>query len=358
VFPPQKPAPATAKPALPVATAPAPAPEDGKDAAPSEPAAAPDAPEELVTLIAADFRATFTTHGGALKSLVLEGQKFRRVQDGKDVQIDLVRIARAQPYPFALLASPELGGSDDLAAAPGARAPMRIVAQEKDSVTFEGRVGNLDVRKTFRVTGRPFELAAEIEVSGARGAGAVSLLFPGYTPPDASGGGFFSGPPLDVEHPICRAGGDTERFDLGGKDAGETLPGAAEWAGVDAGYFVAAAHPKEPGGTCVFQRGTERGAGLVALRVPVEGGARTISLTVYTGPKDLDQLRAYGRSFESAINYGAFAKPFAFFARILLYVMRWFEKFAGNWGVAIILLTVLVKVLLYPLTAKSMASMN
>jgi YidC/Oxa1 family membrane protein insertase len=358
LFPPPKPAPAPAKPAQPVATAPAPAPEEGTAATPSEPAPAPDAPEELVTLSAAEFRATFTTHGGALKGLMLEGEKFRRDQDGKDVQIDLVRVARGQPYPFALLASPELGGSADLAATPGARAPMRIVEQTRDSVTFEGRVGNLEVRKSFRLTGRPFEIAAQIDVSGARSAGAVSILFPGYTAPDAGGGGFFSGPPLDVDQPICRADGDTERFDLGGKDAGETLPGTAEWAGVDAGYFVAAAHPKEPVGTCIFQRGTERGAGLVALRVPVEEGSRSISLNVYTGPKDLDLLGAYGRNFESAINYGAFAKPFAFFARILLYVMRWFERFVGNWGVAIILLTVLVKALLYPLTAKSMRSMN
>jgi YidC/Oxa1 family membrane protein insertase len=81
---------------------------------------------------------------------------------------------------------------------------------------------------------------------------------------------------------------------------------------------------------------------------------------VYAGPKDLDTLRSYGsgRAFDTAIDYGAMARPFAFFARILLYVMRWFERIVGNWGVAIILLTVLVKVLLFPLTAKSVRSMN
>jgi YidC/Oxa1 family membrane protein insertase len=79
---------------------------------------------------------------------------------------------------------------------------------------------------------------------------------------------------------------------------------------------------------------------------------------VYSGPKDLDVLRGYGRGLDTAIDYGAMARPFAFFARILLYVMRWFEQIVKNWGVAIILLTVLVKVLLFPLTAKSVASMN
>ncbi len=111
-------------------------------------------------------------------------------------------------------------------------------------------------------------------------------------------------------------------------------------------------------GACVFERGPVKGGGLSALRIPLETGGKRVSLVLYAGPKDLDTLRTYGRGFDTAIDYGAMARPFAFFARILLYVMRWFERIVRNWGVAIILLTVLVKALLYPLTAKSMASMN
>jgi YidC/Oxa1 family membrane protein insertase len=138
------------------------------------------------------------------------------------------------------------------------------------------------------------------------------------------------------------------------------MEGSVGWAGVDVGYFLVAALPTDPVGTCLFTRGPEKGAGLAAVRVPVEGGARRVSLTVYGGPKDLDALRGYsGRSLDTAIDYGAMARPFAFFARILLYVMRWFhEHVVHNWGVAIILLTILVKVLLFPLTAKSVRSMN
>jgi YidC/Oxa1 family membrane protein insertase len=330
----------------------------GAPAAPAVPAPPPDMPEETVTLAGPGFEAVLSTHGGAVKSLVLLGDKFRREADGKETQIDLVRVTKAQPYLLSLAVSPELGGTQDLAAAPAARAPMRIVARDEKSVAFAGRVGSVDVKKTFRLTGKPYELALDVEVSGAPGAGAVSVLFPGHTPPDASKGSFFTGPPLDLSRPVCRAGDETERFDLVSDDAPEPVPGAVAWAGIDQGYFIAAGLPKEPVGTCVFARGPEKGSGLAALQVPVEGGARTVSLTVYAGPKDLDLLREYGRAFDTAIDYGAMARPFAFFARILLYVMRWFERLAGNWGVAIILLTVLVKLLLYPLTAKSVASMN
>lgn len=335
-----------------------PAAAPGAPAVPAVPAPPPDAPEERVSLDGEGFRATFTSHGGALQSFVLEGKKFRREEKGKEVQVDLVHVAPGQPNPFSVVASPELGGAQDAATDPGARTPMRVVSRAQDAVVFEGRVGNVSVKKSYRLTGKPYEFALDVEVTGAQARGNVTLLFPGYTPPDASKGGMFSGPPVGVVHPVCRANDKTERLDLVGDSAPEKVPGTVAWAGLDAGYFVSAALPSEPIGTCVFARGQTKGSGLAALVVPVEGAERKVSLVVYSGPKDLDTLRSYGRGLDTAIDYGAMARPFAFFARILLYVMQWFEKIVHNWGVAIILLTVLVKLLLYPLTAKSVASMN
>ncbi|WP_242344207.1 membrane protein insertase YidC [Anaeromyxobacter terrae] len=360
VFPSQKPKPAAQKRPEAAQTAPAaPAPAAPAPAQPAAPAVPENAPEELVKLTGDGFEVVLTSHGGALKEVVLEGEKFRRDHEGKPVQIDLVRVAKDQPYPLAVVASPELGGAQDAASDPAARAPMRIVAKDARSVTFEGRAGNASVRKTYRLTGKPHELALDLEVQGAAASGAgIVILYPGHMPPATKSGGFFSGPPVEFIRPVCRAGTTTERFKVDGDQAVEKVEGTAAWAGLDQGYFVSAIFPAEPAGTCIFAKGTEKGSALAALRLPFEGGARKYALTVYSGPKDLDHLRAYGRNFESAIDYGAMARPFAFFARLLLYVMRWFERLVGNWGVAIILLTLLVKLLLYPLTAKSMQSMN
>jgi YidC/Oxa1 family membrane protein insertase len=360
LFPPPKPQPAPPPAAVEAPAAAAPStPAPAAPSAPAAPAPVPDAPEELVTLDGDGFDAVLTSHGGALKSFVLEGEKYKRAEKGGEaLPIDLVRVSSGQPYPLSLVASPELGGPQDLAGDPQARAPMRVLSRGPREVVFEGRAGSLSVKKTFRVTGKPFELALEIEATGAQGQGAIALLLTGHMPPGAGKGSIFSGPPLDFVRPVCRAGEATERFDLSGSDEAARVEGTVAWAGVDQHYFITAVLPKEPVGSCVFARGPEQGAGLAALRVPVEGGARTLSLTVYGGPKDLDHLRDYGRKFDTAIDYGAMARPFAFFARILLYVMRWLERLAGNWGVAIILLTLLVKVLLLPLTYKSMQSMN
>jgi YidC/Oxa1 family membrane protein insertase len=331
------------------------APATGLPAAPAVPL---DTPEETVVLAGKGFEATLTSHGGALKHFVLESDKFRRQEGGKQVQIDLVRVAPGQPYPLSLVPSPELGGSQDLATDPYARVPMKITSQDAQSAVFEGRVGNLSVKKSIRLTGKPYELAVDLEIGGADRAGTVALLYPAFMPPETKSGGIFSGPPLDFVRPICRAGTKTERFDVSKDSAPEKLEGQVYWAGVDQHYFISAALPTEALGTCVFARGPVKGSGLSAIAIPVDAAGKKLSLNVYSGPKDLDTLRAYGRSFDSAIDYGTMARPFALFARGLLYVMRWLERIVGNWGVAIILLTVLVRLVLFPLTYKSMQSMN
>ncbi|HVI92398.1 MAG TPA: membrane protein insertase YidC [Anaeromyxobacter sp.] len=355
-----KPAQQASQPAKPAETA---APSAPTPAPQAQPAPAPvpvNAPEELITLEGSGFRVVLTSHGGALREVHLEGQKFRRDTGGGQLEpINLVRVTEGQPYPLAVVASPELGGAQDAGTDPAARAPMRLVAHDEHSATFEGRAGNATVRKVFRLTGRPYELGLDLEVSGAAAANAgVIVLYPGFMPPATKSGGFFSGPPVEFMRPICRAGQSTERFDVNGKEQMARGEGAVQWAGLDQGYFISALFPSEPKGACAFARGPVAGSGETAIRLPMEGDAARYSLSVYLGPKDLDLLRAYGRGFDSAIDYGTMARPFAFFARLLLYVMRWFERLVHNWGVAIILLTVLVKVLLYPLTAKSMQSMN
>ena len=321
-------------------------------------AAVPAAPEELIRLKGAGFSVVLSSHGGAIAHLELADPKFQREQDGKTIAIDLIRVGQGQPRPLALAASAELGGGSDLLGDPSSRASMRVVSRDEQSATFEGRAGLATVRKTYRMTGKPYELALELTFTGAPTAGTVSLLYTGFMPPSTSSGGIFSGPPLDFVRPVCRAGDKTERFDVEGDEVVKALPGAAGWAGIDQHYFTAALFPQpQPGYGCTFLKGAEKGSAAVAIAIPVTPAGTSAGFLMYAGPKQLESLKTYGRGFESAIDYGAVANAFAFFAQILLGVMRWFQGFVHNWGVAIILLTLTVKLLLYPLTLKSMQSM-
>jgi len=345
----------TAEKAAPAPATPAPG-GTALPAVPTAPAPAPTAPEETVVLSGNGFEATFSTWGGALKSFTLQDPKFRRGRGDDERAVDLVRIAEGQAYPLSLAIAPEGAKPEEVMAS--ARAPMSISSRDDRSVTFTGSVNGAEVRKSFRLTGKPYELALTVEVTGGPGA-PVGLLSPSYTPPGGESGGFFaffSGPPLDLSQPICRAGESTERYDPDPGKEPERGAGTAYWAGVDQHYFISAVLPADPAGTCVLASGPAKGVGMASLALPPEK-ARKAEFTVYAGPKDLDTLRAYGRAFDTSVNYGT-AKYFGVFARGLLYVMRWLHAFVANWGIAIILLTLLVKIVLFPLTYKQMQSMN
>jgi YidC/Oxa1 family membrane protein insertase len=318
--------------------------------------AVPAAPEETAVLETPEFRATFTSLGGALKSLELKGRKYRREVKGHgELPVDLVHVAENEPWPGAIVASPELGGTGGLAGDPAARGSMRIVSHDAASVTFEGTAGVAQVRKRFFVGERTFELGLEVQATSDR-KGELVLLYPGFVPLDAPKPGFFSGGEVfEGVTPVCRAAGKTARF--GGKEAKEPVPGTAAWLGLEQHYFLAAVLPTPEMGECVFFRGPISGELGAALRLPLDRQLN-VSFRIFQGPKQLDLLRAVGRELDTAVDYGSITNLFAFFARILLYVMRTLEGFVKNWGIAIILLTVLVKALLYPLTAKSMRSMN
>ena len=335
------------------------APAPGIPAAP--PPSAPVAPstaEETVVLETPEFRATFTSWGGALKSLTLKEETYRKRGKGEapDVPIDLVHVREGEPWPLAVLPSAELGGGSDPGTDPLVRAPMRIVARDGKSVTFEGRLGAVDVRKTFQVGARPYQIDVEVGVGGGEKAGTLAILYPAFQAPDAPTAGFFSGGEVfESVIPVCRAGDKTERFD--GKEALVVLPGPPRWLGLDQHYFVSALMPQSAEGSCFFAKLPTAGESLAGLRIPVDRAARA-TFQLYAGPKQIDLLRAYGRDLETAIDYGPVSNYLSFFARVLLWVMQKFNSFARNWGVAIILLTLLVKALLYPLTVKSMMSMQ
>ena len=87
------------------------------------------------------------------------------------------------------------------------------------------------------------------------------------------------------------------------------------------------------------------------------GEQKTWRTQFYAGPKDQDKLAEISPNLNLTVDYG-----FLFFiAEPLFWLLDWLHGFSGNWGLAIILLTLIVKLALYPLSAagyKSMANMR
>lgn len=84
------------------------------------------------------------------------------------------------------------------------------------------------------------------------------------------------------------------------------------------------------------------------------GQAHAASFRVYAGPLDADALEAIDPSLGDAIDLGFFA----FFGYPLLWLLRFYQSYVINWGVAIILLTLTVKLAFFRMTQNSYRSMQ
>ena len=153
--------------------------------------------------------------------------------------------------------------------------------------------------------------------------------------------------------------------------------GQGQWIGLESEWYLTALIPRSPGFRLSESRLSETRPDApkpvefsqVALRatLPALTPGQTWEGRVqsYIGPKEYDRLKAVGVGLENSIYFGGFPAPreygglpMEWLVVPVLWLMHRFYAFTHNYGVAIILLTVITKVIFFPLTIKSMTSMK
>ena len=133
-----------------------------------------------------------------------------------------------------------------------------------------------------------------------------------------------------------------------------------DWIGYGDNFFLQAFIPFEKSGYEVVPRVLDAAKGLVQvvyLTEPfqLEGGQeKSVKMRLFLGPKELDRLQQAAPNLVDAVDYGWFS----FLAKPALYALKWLYKYIHNYGVAIIVLTILIKIVFWPLTQKSLKSMQ
>ena len=137
----------------------------------------------------------------------------------------------------------------------------------------------------------------------------------------------------------------------------KTIQGEIDWAGYEGNYFLCAIVPIDEAGNTFTMQGNEAltrmqlSGNLDTLQA---GGVKEYRYHVYYGPKKLSMLDDIGFNLSESVNFGWFdiiAKP-------TLWVLNKFYSVFHNYGIAIILVTVLFKAVFWPITQKGMKSMK
>jgi YidC/Oxa1 family membrane protein insertase len=156
---------------------------------------------------------------------------------------------------------------------------------------------------------------------------------------------------------------ETEKFrklsfsDIEKQKTGLPLTTTNGWIGMLQHYFVSAMVPEGNVTREFYAKQLDKDLYSVGVIVPVgtvePGGEKSVTTRLYAGPQEQKALAKLAPGLDLVVDYGwltVIAVP-------LFWVLQKFHGLTGNWGVAIILLTVLVKGLFFPLSAASYRSM-
>ena len=129
------------------------------------------------------------------------------------------------------------------------------------------------------------------------------------------------------------------------------------WIAIVQHYFVAALLPPDKVQRDFYASRLAEEFYSVGVKIPVgpiaPGAAESVAVALYAGPQYQDNLDAVAPGLQLVVDYG----NFKMISEPLFWVLKFFHGWMGNWGLAIILLTVVIKLIFFPLSAASYRSM-
>jgi len=343
-----------------------------EDQKPASTAAAPPAPvaaqtgnvpretthplTEKVVLETGKIHAVATSDGAGLESIELQGEKWTQHKGAKEEErVNLVKSRAGEPLPF----STRVTGADGKTLLE-ADAGYTVVKKDPLSVTFRAEQGGVTVTKTLTLNPQTYGVQLTVEVQSAAALTGQLAVLSGAHAEEPQGGLFASRSSVPARA-ICLGGdGKIERMNVGAKHPEFNSAGAA-FAGIDEQYFLSAVlAPAGVAASCKLEtHGEKTGSLIAALSVPLQvaaGGVQKVDFGGYAGPKDGGQLSVVAKQLSQAIDWGFWS----IIAEVLLGVMKFFQRVVPphNWGISIILLTLAMKAITFPLQHKSMKSMQ
>jgi YidC/Oxa1 family membrane protein insertase len=336
--------------------------------------------ERIITIENDNLLLEFSTKGGNLRKAYLK--KFNNWYSIKDTSLDiyktkvqLINYSRGGTYDLSFVSSDgkavNTSGLDFTTDAD--KAYYRIAG--KDSQQFNFRLNIAEgkfINKKFTFYGDRYNIGSDIELTGMSSlisnnsydlvwSNGINFVEENSVDEDnQSNASLYYGD----EHVIVKAS------DVG-KKVEKEFNGKVDWVAVRDKYFTVIIAPTNPleidgayfQGTKYAQESGLRDYYNIRLTVPFRNNQyEKRTFTLYFGPVNYDILKAYNDHFEKIVEFGSFfglkfiIRPIAEY--VLLPLFNFLHSFIPNYGFVIILFSLIIKFVLYPLTKSSMQSMK
>ncbi len=297
------------------------------------------------------YTATFSEEGGVLTSFVLKEYKEVNKVDSPGMQI--IRLDGTQGYPLGFSWGSIVPTTTFYTSDSGS-----VDFQDnKANFVMKGQGNGLEIERKYSFSKDSYLLSLVVQVKNVSSgvlAGAAALhQFGSPAVEDNLAKRFlFSGPAYYAAESKVEIRGDAF------KKGPLIVNGEADWTACECNYFMNAVLLEN--GSMESLVVQSAGSDVVQMTINGKpdtlqpGEVKTYSYKLFIGPKKLDLLTAAGFNLDKAINYGWFdsiAKP-------TLALLNFFYGIFKNYGIAIILVTIIFKAVLWPITQSGMKSVR
>jgi len=302
------------------------------------------------------YTAVFNTRGGVLTSFKLK--KYDRTLDPGSGLIEMVDVQQGMQYPLTTT-FPDSSLDVD---------PAGIYASKITSLNLDNETGpkqivltysdpsGVKVEKAFTFYPDKYQIDLELRVvnsSSSNLAEKALLVWNEYRDPKAEDDSY------GRTGPIYFSKKEVETPDVNKLESRKFVGTDISWAGYESKYFISAMIPKQPSVTGLVLGKNASGLVSVALEGPKNpvppGQTTSFSYNIYLGPKDYEILKAAAVGLENSIDFGSWIK---WLALPMLLALKFLFNFVHNYGLAIIIITVVIKIIFWPLGNKSYKSMK
>lgn len=236
-------------------------------------------------------------------------------------------------------------------------------AYKKIVYRYEDPRGRFKIDKTFQIDpALPYIVDMDVAITNTASQGrlddTLALDILRWNDPNKESS-FLDFQPIEVEG-VCKTTDDIERESYNSLNDDGDLTFAefqSTWGAVDTRYFMLAAIPGKLSDSCEFGVVNDDyvRTRLTGSPFSVEAGNTiTTSYQLFMGPKDVDVMSQIRPDLTESVDYGIFA----FVAKPMRWGLNWLFGLVGNWGLAIILLTFIIRGLLWPVNMKAYSSME
>ncbi len=303
--------------------------------APSGPVMAPTGavPEKFLNVDNTLFKARFSTRGAVPVAWVLKKYKDSK---GRDVSL----LQAGTPPALAIGWAGSFKGADLDFSTPSTDL---VLSREnpKGTLAFDYSSGGISIRRTYTFYYNAYHVDMKDEVSG----------LPDYQITLGPEFGIFSREESRGVHvgPALLTGMKLEELAPNKLSPPKVFTNELKWIANEDKYFFAGLVPKSP--VADAKAWEQDGYGLIGFQAAHPSVEKFL---LYAGPKQMDRLKALGVGLENIIDYGWFS----IIARPILWLLKKIYSVVGNYGFAIIILTIMTRIPFIPLVNKGQRSMK